>query len=63
MYSGYVLPPFASTVPIPCQYNIGVAVAQGLVTVEGDAAKVGQLFDLLDEFPLMFDVVEPRRDG
>jgi alkyl sulfatase BDS1-like metallo-beta-lactamase superfamily hydrolase len=37
------------------------AVEQGLVGVEGDAAKVADLFTLLDDFTLMFEVVEPRR--
>jgi linear primary-alkylsulfatase len=39
------------------------AVEGGLVTVEGDRAKVGALFGLLDDFTLMFEVVEPRREG
>jgi len=37
------------------------ALEGGLVTVDGDPAKVIELFDLLDDFTLMFDVVEPRR--
>jgi alkyl sulfatase BDS1-like metallo-beta-lactamase superfamily hydrolase len=37
------------------------AVEQGLVGVEGDAAKVADLFTLLDDFTLMFEIVEPRR--
>jgi alkyl sulfatase BDS1-like metallo-beta-lactamase superfamily hydrolase len=39
------------------------AVARGLVRVEGDAAGVAALFDLLDDFSLMFEVLEPRRPG
>ena len=38
------------------------AVARALVRVDGDAAGVSHLFGLLDDFTLMFDVVEPR-DG
>ena len=38
------------------------AVAQGLVRVEGDAAKVTELFGMLDDFALMFEVVEPKRE-
>ena len=38
------------------------AVAQGLVRVDGDAAKVVDLFGLLDDFNLMFEVVEPKRE-
>ena len=34
---------------------------QGLVTIDGDPAPVVELFTLLDDFTLMFDVVEPRR--
>jgi alkyl sulfatase BDS1-like metallo-beta-lactamase superfamily hydrolase len=38
------------------------ALAQGLVEVEGDAAKASELFTLFDDFALMFPVVEPRRE-
>src|SRR5438552_15860946 len=37
------------------------ALEGGLVTVTGDPAKVIELFDLLDDFALSFDVVEPPR--
>jgi alkyl sulfatase BDS1-like metallo-beta-lactamase superfamily hydrolase len=37
------------------------AVQRGLVAVDGDAAKVAELFALLDDFTLMFEVVEPKR--
>jgi len=37
------------------------AVQRGMVHVTGDAGKLIELFDLLDDFRLMFDVVEPRR--
>ena len=36
------------------------AVERGLVRVEGDPAKVVELFGLLDDFTLMFAVVEPN---
>jgi len=36
---------------------------QGLVTIDGDPAKVVELFSLLDDFTLMFEVVEPRAAG
>ncbi|HEY7542814.1 MAG TPA: alkyl sulfatase dimerization domain-containing protein [Methylomirabilota bacterium] len=39
------------------------AVERGLVRVEGDAAKVAELFGLLDDFALMFEVLEPRRES
>jgi len=35
------------------------AVERGLVGVDGDPAKVAELFSLLDDFTLMFEVVEP----
>jgi alkyl sulfatase BDS1-like metallo-beta-lactamase superfamily hydrolase len=38
------------------------ALEQGLVRIEGDGSRVAELFDLLDDFRLMFEVVEPRRD-
>jgi len=31
------------------------------VTIAGDRAPVAQLFALLDDFALIFDVIEPRR--
>jgi alkyl sulfatase BDS1-like metallo-beta-lactamase superfamily hydrolase len=37
------------------------AVQGGVVSVTGDATKVIALFDLLDDFTLAFDVVEPPR--
>ena len=35
------------------------AFAQGLVKVEGDAMKVAELFGLLDDFTMGFNIVEP----
>jgi alkyl sulfatase BDS1-like metallo-beta-lactamase superfamily hydrolase len=37
------------------------ALQQHLVTITGDTTAPLTLFDLLDDFPLMFDVVEPQR--
>ena len=37
------------------------AIAEGSARVDGDASRVAALFDLLDDFALMFPVVEPRR--
>jgi alkyl sulfatase BDS1-like metallo-beta-lactamase superfamily hydrolase len=31
------------------------------VSIEGDPARVVELFGLLDDFTLMFEVVEPKR--
>jgi linear primary-alkylsulfatase len=36
------------------------AVDGGLVAIDGDGAKVAQLFALLDDFTLMFEVMEPK---
>ena len=45
------------------ELTLADAVQQGLVTVEGDATKVVELFGLLDDFTLMFPIVEPRKSG
>lgn len=37
------------------------AIAQGLATVEGDAGKVAELFGLLDEFAVGFEILEPLK--
>ena len=39
--------------------TLAEAVEGGLVAVSGDSAKLAELFALLDDFPLMFKVVEP----
>jgi linear primary-alkylsulfatase len=39
------------------------AVERGLARVDGDAAKVAELFGLLDDFSLMFEVLEPKRES
>jgi alkyl sulfatase BDS1-like metallo-beta-lactamase superfamily hydrolase len=43
------------------ELTIGDAIDQGLVAIAGDRAAVARLFGLLDDFALMFDVIEPRR--
>jgi alkyl sulfatase BDS1-like metallo-beta-lactamase superfamily hydrolase len=43
------------------ELTIEAAVAQGVATIAGDPAPVIRLFHLLDDFPLLFDVIEPRR--
>ncbi|HXJ79879.1 MAG TPA: alkyl sulfatase dimerization domain-containing protein [Candidatus Methylomirabilis sp.] len=45
------------------EMSFAEAVEHGLVAVDGDPAKVTELFGLLDDFSLMFEVVEPRREG
>jgi len=42
------------------QMTLAEAVEQGSVAIEGDGSKLHELFDLLDEFQLMFPVIEPR---
>jgi alkyl sulfatase BDS1-like metallo-beta-lactamase superfamily hydrolase len=37
------------------------AVRRGLIDVAGDAAKFEELMGLMDEFPRMFEIVEPKR--
>jgi alkyl sulfatase BDS1-like metallo-beta-lactamase superfamily hydrolase len=44
------------------QLTFADAVQTGRARVEGNAATVTELFDLFDDFTLMFEVVEPRRD-
>jgi alkyl sulfatase BDS1-like metallo-beta-lactamase superfamily hydrolase len=39
------------------------AMQSGSVRVDGDATKVGELLGLLDDFTLMFEVIEPKRPG
>jgi alkyl sulfatase BDS1-like metallo-beta-lactamase superfamily hydrolase len=36
------------------------AVQQGLVAVDGDASAVAELFSVFDNFPPMFEIVEPK---
>jgi alkyl sulfatase BDS1-like metallo-beta-lactamase superfamily hydrolase len=43
------------------ELTIDAALAQGLATIVGDPQPLTRLFGLLDDFPLMFDVIEPRR--
>jgi alkyl sulfatase BDS1-like metallo-beta-lactamase superfamily hydrolase len=37
------------------------AVAAGKIKVAGDAMRLGELMALMDEFPRMFEIVEPKR--
>jgi alkyl sulfatase BDS1-like metallo-beta-lactamase superfamily hydrolase len=43
------------------ELTLADALRDGLVTIDGDAAKVVELFGLFDDFALMFEIVEPRR--
>ena len=42
------------------QTTLADAIHQGFVKVIGNASKLHELFDLLDDFQLMFPVIEPR---
>ena len=44
------------------ELTLDAAIQGGVARVEGDRARLAELFDLLDDFGLMFPVVEPRRD-
>jgi alkyl sulfatase BDS1-like metallo-beta-lactamase superfamily hydrolase len=37
------------------------AVADGKIKVAGDATRLAELMELMDEFPRMFEIVEPKR--
>jgi alkyl sulfatase BDS1-like metallo-beta-lactamase superfamily hydrolase len=43
------------------QTSFPEAVASGKVKVSGDAMRLTELMSLMDEFPRMFDIVEPKR--
>jgi alkyl sulfatase BDS1-like metallo-beta-lactamase superfamily hydrolase len=43
------------------ELTVADAVQRGLVRVEGDRSGVVELFELIDDFTLMFEVVEPKR--
>ena len=40
---------------------MGAAVSGGLVRIDGNAARLQQLFGMLDEFAPQFEIVEPRK--
>ncbi len=43
------------------ELSFAQATASGLVQIDGDPGKVAELFGLLDDFTLAFEVVEPRQ--
>jgi alkyl sulfatase BDS1-like metallo-beta-lactamase superfamily hydrolase len=45
------------------EITLDAALAAGAVTVAGDGARLAELFSLLDDFALMFPVIEPRREA
>jgi alkyl sulfatase BDS1-like metallo-beta-lactamase superfamily hydrolase len=38
------------------------AIHTGAIALEGDAGKLSELFELFDEFPFMFHILEPRHE-
>lgn len=44
------------------QVTLADAIRAGTITAEGDAAKLSELFELIDEFYFMFEILEPRRE-
>src|SRR5262249_49233259 len=45
------------------ELSVAEAVDKGLITVDGNAAKVAELFGMLDDFSITFEVIEPKRQG
>ena len=43
------------------QTSFPEAVAGGRIKVTGNAMRLAELMGLMDEFPRMFEIVEPRR--
>ncbi len=44
------------------QVTLADAVRDGAIALEGDANKLSELFELIDEFFYMFEILEPRRE-
>lgn len=44
------------------QLDLETALAEGLVTVDGETSALTDLFDLIDDFQFMFPILEPRRE-
>ncbi|HLG83758.1 MAG TPA: alkyl sulfatase dimerization domain-containing protein [Bradyrhizobium sp.] len=43
------------------QTSFPEAIAAGKITFNGNAMRLGELMELMDEFPRMFEIVEPKR--
>ncbi len=43
------------------QRTLADAIDAGAIALDGDADKLSQLFELIDEFPFMFHILEPRQ--
>lgn len=60
--AGFVLPRALLDAVIAKQASFPEAVAEGQIKVTGNPMKLGELMALMDEFPRMFEIVEPRRN-
>ncbi len=45
------------------ELSVADAIERGLVAVDGNPAKLAELFGLLDDFSITFEVIEPKRQG
>jgi alkyl sulfatase BDS1-like metallo-beta-lactamase superfamily hydrolase len=59
--AGFVLPRSVFDEVIAKQTSFPEAVMAGRIKVSGNAMKLAELMALMDEFPRMFEIVEPKR--
>jgi alkyl sulfatase BDS1-like metallo-beta-lactamase superfamily hydrolase len=59
--ASFILPRGALDEVIAKQTSFPEAVAAGKIKVTGNPMRLGELMALMDEFPRMFEIVEPRR--
>jgi alkyl sulfatase BDS1-like metallo-beta-lactamase superfamily hydrolase len=59
--AGFVLPRALLDAVIARQTSFPEAVTKGQIEVTGNPVKLGELMALMDEFPRMFEIVEPLR--
>jgi alkyl sulfatase BDS1-like metallo-beta-lactamase superfamily hydrolase len=59
--TGFTLPRALLDEVIAKQATFPEAMAAGKITFTGNPMKLGELMALMDEFPRMFEIVEPRR--
>ena len=60
--AGFVLPRSLLDEVIAKQTSFPEAVMAGKIKVSGNPMKLAELMGLMDEFPRMFEIVEPRRN-
>jgi alkyl sulfatase BDS1-like metallo-beta-lactamase superfamily hydrolase len=59
--AGFTLPRSVLDEVIAKQTSFPEAVAAGKIQFTGNAMRLGELMALMDEFPRMFEIVEPKR--